>query len=92
MCCSFWTSPRSRAWIWRSNRCASDAFAGRTLADIDIRHESGVVILAIRKANGEMLFNPSPEMQMSAGDHLIAMGDARHLQKLEQLLMGAVSA
>ncbi len=68
------------------------AFAGRTLADIDIRHESGVVILAIRKANGEMLFNPPPEAQMSAGDHLIAMGDARHLQKLEQLLMGAVSA
>ena len=68
------------------------AFAGRTLADIDIRHESGVSILAIRKANGEMLFNPSPDVTMSAGDHLIAMGDARHLQKLEQLLMGAVSA
>jgi voltage-gated potassium channel len=68
------------------------AFAGRTLADIDIRHESGVVILAIRKANGEMLFNPSPEVKMSAEDHLIAMGDAHHLQKLEQLLMGAISA
>jgi K+/H+ antiporter YhaU regulatory subunit KhtT len=29
---------------------------------------------------------------MSAGDHLIAMGEARNLQKLEQLLMRAVSA
>jgi voltage-gated potassium channel len=67
-------------------------FAGRTLAEIDIRHQSGVAILAIRRANGEMLFNPSPDVKMSAGDHLIAMGDARHLQKLEQLLMGTVSA
>jgi voltage-gated potassium channel len=67
-------------------------FAGRTLADVRIRHESGVVILAIRRADGEMLFNPSPDVTMSAGDHLIAMGEARNLQRLEQLLMGAVSA
>ena len=61
-------------------RDGPSAFAGRTLADVDIRHESGVVILAIRKANGEMLFNPSPETQdVAPGDHLIAMGDARQL-------------
>ena len=67
-------------------------FAGRTLADVNLRHESGVVILAIRRAGGEMVFNPSPEVKMSAGDHLIAMGETRNLQKLEQLLMRAVSA
>jgi voltage-gated potassium channel len=72
---------------------ADSAFAGRTLADADVRHKSGVVILAIRKNDGEMVFNPSPDMMMSAGDHLIAMGDARNLQKLEQLLLvGTVSA
>ena len=49
--------------------CVTDqsSFAGRKLADVDIRHKSGVVILAIRKANGEMHFNPSPEAQMSPG-------------------------
>ena len=67
-------------------------FAGRTLADVDIRYKSSVVILAIRKANGEMLFNPSPEAKMSPGDHLIAMGDASNLQKLGALLMGTVPA
>jgi voltage-gated potassium channel len=66
--------------------------AGRTLAEADIRQRSGVVILAIRKASGEMLFNPAPEVQVSGGDHLIAMGDSRNLQKLEQLLTGAASA
>jgi voltage-gated potassium channel len=69
------------------------AFAGRALADIDIRRDASVVILAIRKANGEMVANPAPDVIMSAGDHLIVMGESRSLQKLEQLLlMGTVSA
>jgi voltage-gated potassium channel len=71
----------------------NSAFAGRTLAEVDLRHQSGVVVLAIRRASGEMLFNPPPDAKMSAGDHLIAMGEARHLQKLEQLLLvGTASA
>ena len=67
-------------------------FVGRTLADIDSQYKSSVVILAIRKASGEMLFNPSADMRMSAGDHLIAMGDASNLQKLEQLLTSTLSS
>jgi len=68
------------------------SFAGRTLADVDVRYKSSVVILAIRKADGKMHFNPSSEEKMSPGDHLIAMGDASNLQKLGALLMGSVSA
>ena len=48
----------------------------------------GVIILAIRKASGEMLFNPPLEMKIAAGDHLIVMGEASSLHKLEQLLTG----
>ena len=68
------------------------AFAGRHLGDIDVRREAGVAILAVRKANGDMLANPSSDLHIDAGDHLIAMGEARNLRKLEQLLMGVVSA
>jgi len=68
------------------------AFAGRALADVDIQYKTGVVILALRKASGEMLFNPAPEVKMSAGDHLIAMGDSSNLQKLGRLLTGTASA
>jgi voltage-gated potassium channel len=71
---------------------AHSRYAGRTLAEIDVRRDAGVVILAIRKANGEMVANPASDMSMSAGDFLIAMGEAKNLQKLEQLLMGAASA
>ena len=40
-----------------------------------IRHKStGVIVLAIRKATGEMLFNPASGGEDVSGDHLIAMG------------------
>jgi voltage-gated potassium channel len=67
------------------HRCA---FAGKTLAEMAVRRESGVIVLAIRRASGEMLFNPPPEATVTSGDHLIAMGEAQGLRKLENVLMG----
>lgn len=64
------------------------AFAGKSLEQMAIRRETGVIVLAIRRSSGEMLFNPPPEATVSSGDHLIAMGEPRGLQKLENALMG----
>jgi len=71
---------------------AHSRYDGRNLAEIDVRRDEGVVIRAIRKANRKLIANPASDMSMSAGDFLIAMGEAKNLQKLEQLLMGAASA
>ncbi len=67
-------------------RCA---FAGKCLTEMAIRRSTGVIVLAIRKANGEMLFNPPPEAVVSIGDHMIAMGEPNGLRKLESVLMGS---
>lgn len=66
-------------------RCA---FAGKSLEEMAIRRETGVIVLAIRRGNGQMIFNPPPDATVSSGDHLIAMGEPRNLQKLENTLMG----
>ncbi len=63
------------------------AFVELSLAEMHVRKELGVIILAIRKANGEMLFNPPAESRIAGGDHLIVMGRPEGLRKLEQLLM-----
>src|SRR6266404_2122420 len=63
------------------------AFVGQTLADMQVRRELGVIVLAIRKATGEMLFNPPAEARIAGGDHLIVMGRPEGLRKLEQLLV-----
>lgn len=55
------------------------------LKDSGIRQELGLIIVAIQKASGEMLFNPLPEARIEVGDTLIAMGDPVNLRKLEQM-------
>ena len=63
------------------------AFTGQSLKEMETRRELGVIVLAIRKATGEMLFNPPAEAVIGAGDHLIVMGRPDGLRRLEQLLM-----
>jgi|GraSoiStandDraft_16_1057320.scaffolds.fasta_scaffold279998_2 voltage-gated potassium channel len=65
------------------------AFVGQSLAEMQMRRELGVIVLAIRKASGEMFFNPPAEAKISGGDHLIVMGRPEGLRRLEHLLMEA---
>lgn len=62
---------------------------GVTLADSGIRQEMNVIIVAIRKENGEMAFNPSSETRIETGDTLIALGPDNDLKKLSAILSGA---
>jgi voltage-gated potassium channel len=66
---------------------ATSGAASKTLHQMQIRRDLGVIILAIRKSDGRMLFNPPAEAELESGDYLIAMGEAANLHKLEQTLM-----
>jgi len=61
----------------------------KSLGQIQLRRQVGVIVLAIRKADGKMLFNPDADAEIAAGDFLIAMGDAAQLRQLEELLAEA---
>ncbi|MFZ5995327.1 MAG: potassium channel family protein [Thermodesulfobacteriota bacterium] len=56
------------------------------LRESGIRQELGLIIIAIQRASGEMLYNPPPEARIQVGDILIAMGDPKNLNKLEKML------
>jgi len=58
----------------------------RSLKEAQMRRDLGVIVLAIRKFNGAMLFNPPAETEIAAGDYLIVMGEGQNLRKLEQML------
>jgi voltage-gated potassium channel len=64
----------------------------KTLRELQDRRELGVILLAIRRANGEMIFNPPADLEINAGDFLIVMGEQRSLQRFEQILTGTPSA
>ncbi len=64
---------------------------GRSLRDMQLRREIGVIVLAIRRAAGAMEFNPPADALIHAGDFLIVMGEPEALRKLETLLAGVRS-
>jgi voltage-gated potassium channel len=65
---------------------AGSEFVSKSLIEAKIRKDTGVIVLAIRKSDGRMLFNPPAEAPIEAGDHLIVMGESHNLRHLEQML------
>lgn len=63
----------------------SSILTGRKLAETNIRSELQIVIVGIRRSNGELLFNPSGESVIQGGDMLIAIGEPEALMKLNSL-------
>ena len=56
------------------------------LKDSGIRQNYNLIIIAIKKADGNMLFNPSFEAVIAPNDTVIAVGEVDNLQKLEWAL------
>ena len=63
-------------------------FVAKSLRQMQLRRDLGVIVLAIRKADGQMLFNPPAEAELAGSDTLIAMGDNENLKKLQKMLHG----
>jgi len=68
----------------------SSEFAARSLEQTRMGRELGVIVLAIRKSDGRMLFNPPADTVIAAGDHLIVMGEPKNLRHLESLISAGV--
>ncbi len=62
--------------------------AAKSLKQMQLRRDLGVIVLAIRKAGGEMVFNPPAEAVLEGGDYLVVMGEHGNVRKLEPLLAG----
>jgi len=57
----------------------------QTLHESGIGEKLGIIIVAIKRADGEMVFNPTSKSIIREGDTLIAMGEATQLQELEKM-------
>ncbi len=56
------------------------------LMNSGIRQKYNLIIIAIKKPDGNMLFNPSHDTIIQSGDTLIAVGEENNLLKLEKVL------
>ncbi len=59
---------------------------GASLKDSGIRHLHNLNILSIIEEDGDMLFNPSADTKLRAGESVIAVGTMRDLKRMEELL------
>lgn len=62
---------------------------GRPLSEARLRERFGVLIVALRRANREVVFNPSDDTAPSENDTLVVMGRRPELDRLERSIMGA---
>jgi voltage-gated potassium channel len=59
--------------------------AGKTIRDLRIRHETGAIVIALRKRDGTFDTTPEPDVQLEIGDVLIGVGAPDEIRRLEDL-------
>jgi voltage-gated potassium channel len=58
----------------------------RTLYESEIRPKFGVMIISIKKGDGQMVFNPDADTLLESEDTLVVVGGAANIKGLEKLL------
>lgn len=61
---------------------------GASLKDSRLRQERGIIIVAMKKASGEVVYNPPADAVIQPGDILITLGHRTQLDELEALAGG----
>ena len=64
----------------------SSDLVNKDLIESKIRANYNLIIIAIKKESGEMVFNPGPKEIIQAGDTLLAVGKKANLAELKDIL------
>ena len=55
-------------------------WAGRSIRDANARAKHHLLIVALRRADGNMVFNPEADLVVNSGDTAIVMGKREDIQ------------
>jgi voltage-gated potassium channel len=64
------------------------ALEGQTLMDSPLRSQLDIVVVAIKKTDGKLVFNPRSDTKIKSEDVLIVVGETANLEKLQELTAG----
>lgn len=64
----------------------NSSLVGKSLIDSYLRRDYGVIIVAIKKTSGEMIFNPMPSETLEAGDVIVAIGKKEDLKRMNTVM------
>ena len=60
--------------------------ANSTVKDSNIRRDYNLIVVAIKRDQGEMLFNPNPNSMILKSDTLIVLGEYTKIKELEKII------
>ncbi|MBC8555913.1 MAG: potassium channel protein [Candidatus Brocadiales bacterium] len=70
----------------------ASSLAGKTIKDADIRAKNWVVIVALKKNNGKILFNPRADTLIEVGDKVAVIGEPEHFSQFEKMAKGKIKS
>lgn len=59
---------------------------GKNLIESNLRKDFGVIIVAIKKGNGKMIFNPSPTEILDENDVIVVLGKKDDVSKMNEII------
>ena len=64
-------------------------YAGHALKDAPIRQKTRLLVIAVRKADREFVYNPEPDFVLQEESTLVVMGEPDGVQMLRRMMEGA---
>ncbi|HMB20454.1 MAG TPA: NAD-binding protein [Spirochaetota bacterium] len=64
----------------------NSSLVGKNLIESNLRKDYGVIIVAIKKVTGEMIFNPTPVQKLDAGDDIVVLGKRDDLIRMNKVI------
>ena len=64
----------------------SSDLINKNLIDSNLRKDFGVIIVAIKKTSGNMIFNPMPSETLEAGDVIVVIGKREDLLRMNAVM------
>ncbi|HLA28072.1 MAG TPA: NAD-binding protein [Syntrophales bacterium] len=61
--------------------CEGSNYIGKSLEDSNIRQKFGLIVVAVKKESGKMIFNPMAKYVIENNDKLIALGEADNINQ-----------
>ncbi len=68
--------------------CRDAEIVGKNLEEAGIRKGYGLIVVAIKKESGKMLFNPMASYVIESGDTLISLGEGDNLAAFSKICQG----
>jgi voltage-gated potassium channel len=60
----------------------------KSIAQCEVRQRANVIVVAVKKPGKDIVFNPSPDITIQAGDTLLVLGNFGDIKQFEKIYLG----